>query len=63
METTTLDIIMFQLQQLGLPFGFRSKAIWWQNYFISNLNHQYGKNTKSSGKPNCYEKRHIGQMY
>lgn len=51
---------MFQLQQLGLPLGFRSKAIWWQNYLVSNFNHQYGKNKKSTGKSNCYEKRHIG---
>ncbi|MFA7117946.1 MAG: non-canonical purine NTP pyrophosphatase, partial [Sphaerochaetaceae bacterium] len=35
--------ILFQLQQLGLPLGFRSKAVWWQNYLISNYADQYGK--------------------
>ena len=37
------DTIVFQLQQLGLPLGFRSKAVWWQNYLISNYADQYGK--------------------
>jgi len=43
-----LDKIMFQLQQLGLPLGFRSKAVWWQNYLISNYAKPYEPSKKSS---------------
>jgi len=27
---------MLQLQQLGLPLGFRSDVIWWRDYLNSN---------------------------
>ncbi|KKQ61160.1 MAG: hypothetical protein US83_C0008G0001, partial [Candidatus Falkowbacteria bacterium GW2011_GWC2_38_22] len=33
---------MLQLQQLGLPFGFRSRVIWWEDYLNNNF-HQYAK--------------------
>ena len=46
-EITTADKKeLFQLQQLGLPLGFRSKAVWWENYLISNYANNYEKNKK-----------------
>lgn len=32
---------MLQLQQLGLPFGFRSHIIWWQGYLAHNYHKSY----------------------
>jgi len=26
---------MLQLQQLGLPLGFRSHVVWWEDYLIN----------------------------
>jgi len=49
---------MFQLQQLGLPFGFRSHVDWWHNYYINNYCQSYVKK-KHPGRANCYEKRNI----
>jgi len=34
------------LQQLGLPLEFGFKAIWWENYLISNYANNYEKNKK-----------------
>ena len=36
---------MLQLQQLGLPLGFRSKVEWWIK-LMNNFFHQYDKKTK-----------------
>jgi hypothetical protein len=48
---------MFQLQQLGLHFGFRSNIIWWQDYLINNYHQLYEK--KNIRRTNCYEKTSI----
>jgi len=49
---------LLQLQQLGLPFGFRSKVVWWNDYLKNHYhkiyetkyfrgNHKYeGRNNK-----------------
>ena len=31
-----IEHILLQLQQLGLPLGFRSDVIWWRDYLNSN---------------------------
>ena len=49
---------LLQLQQLGLPLGFRSRAEWWQNYLISNFNQSYAKKKHPRG-PNRYESRNF----
>src|SRR3989339_809170 len=54
-------ICLLQLQQLGLPFGFRSRVIWWEDYLNNNF-HQYAKK-KHSGNANRYEKRNIRFLY
>jgi len=35
---------MLQLQQLGLPLGFRSHVVWWEDYLINNFHQLYEKN-------------------
>jgi hypothetical protein len=50
---------MFQLQQLGLPFGFRTQVVWWEDYLINNF-HQLYENKKHPGISNCHEKSNIG---
>ena len=52
---------MLQLQQLGLPYGFRSRVYWWQDYLTNNF-HQYAKKKYSRGS-NRYEKRNIRLLY
>ena len=47
---------MLQLQQLGLPLGFRSKVKWWQDVLVPK-NHYYAIKKKYSGGTNCYENR------
>ena len=48
---------LLQLQQLGLPFGFRSHVVWWEDYLINNFHQLYEKNkAKYSRRTNCYEK-------
>ena len=32
---------LLQLQQLGLPFGFRTHIIWWQGYLAHNYHKLY----------------------
>jgi hypothetical protein len=51
---------MFQLQQLGLPLGFRSHVIWWENYLRNNFSqYESNKAAKHPGGTNRYEKRSI----
>jgi len=52
---------MLQLQQLGLPSGFRSKVYWWQDYLINNF-HQYAKKKYPRGS-NRYEKGNPRLLY
>ena len=52
---------MLQLQQLGLPFGFRSRVVWWEDYLNNNF-HQYAKK-KYSGNTNCHEKTSVRFLY
>ena len=47
---------MLQLQQLGLPFGFRSHVIWWEDYLINNFHQLYDQNkAKYPRRANCHE--------
>jgi len=53
---------MLQLQQLGLPFGFRSRVIWWEDYLNNNFHKLYDQNkAKYPRGTNCYEKTGIRQ--
>lgn len=57
LKQDSVDKSMFQLQQLGLHFGFRSNIIWWQDYLINNYHQLYEK--KNNNRTNCYEKTSI----
>jgi hypothetical protein len=48
---------LLQLQQLGLPFGFRSRVIWWEDYLNNNFHQPYEK--KYPRGTNCHEKAGI----
>ena len=50
---------MLQLQQLGLPLGFRSKVEWWLNSKVNIYHHETNKKGKKKHPrgTNCYEKR------
>ena len=49
---------MLQLQQLGLPLGYRSKVEWWLNSKINFYHHATNFNQKKehSRRTNCREK-------
>lgn len=51
---------MLQLQQLGLPFGFRSKVVWW-NDFLNNHYHYY--DTIYPRGNSTYEGKHLEKIY
>ena len=54
---------MLQLQQLGLPFGFRSHVVWWEDYLINNFHKLYDKNkTKYTRRTNYYEKQILDKL-
>jgi len=56
----TANHILFQLQQLGLPSGFRSHVIWWEKYLTINFSQYDPRQTaKHPRGTNCYEKRNI----
>ena len=48
-----IDNAMFQLQQLGLPLGFRSKVYWWQEYLTHNFCQPYAKKKYPRGSNRC----------
>ncbi len=51
---------MLQLQQLGLPFGFRSHVLWWDDF----LNHHYHQHEKKHNRGNhSYEGKHLKKIY
>jgi len=45
---------MLQLQQLGLPSGFRSHVLWWEDYLNNNFYQIYEK--KHPRRTNYHEK-------
>ena len=47
---------MLQLQQLGLPLGFRSKVKWWQDVLVPK-NHHYAIKKEYPRGTDCYENR------
>jgi hypothetical protein len=47
---------MLQLQQLGLPLGFRSKVIWWNDYLKNHYHKTY--ETKYFRGNRKYERRY-----
>ncbi len=55
------DNKLLQLQQLGLPFGFRSSVKWWQDYLTNNFAQPYApKHPRGS---NCHEKRNFRLLH
>jgi hypothetical protein len=53
---------LLQLQQLGLPSGFRSGVYWWQEALSPNRR-KYARQTEYPGGADRHEKINFGRVH